>query len=128
MIILVSRPTLRHFYFMRYMTLYARAQAGDHGHPRASALAVLSVVPVVLDIQENHVNFEFTSVTATPGKRGDFSSSGNTWRSTRARRRVTMVTRARPRARCSLWCPYYWTCKKANVNFEFKSVTAKLSL
>ena len=26
-------------------------------------------------------------------------------RSTRACRRVTMVTRARPRARCSLWCP-----------------------
>ena len=46
------------------MTLYARTQAADHGHPRASARAVLSVVPVVLDIQENHVNFEITSVAA----------------------------------------------------------------
>ena len=36
-----------------------------------------------------------------------------------------MVNRARPRARCSLWRPQYWTYKKTNGNFEFTSVTAK---
>ena len=50
---------------MRHMILYMRAQAGDHGHPRASARARCSLwCPIELDMQENHVDFEILSATA----------------------------------------------------------------
>ena len=48
----------------QHRNLYARTPAGDHGHPRASTRAVLSVVSIVLDTQNTDVNLEIHWVTA----------------------------------------------------------------
>ena len=64
--------------------LYARTQAGDHGHPRASARVGPSVDSRVKNIQKDtHVNLEIQLVTAKgslgiPSRHGDVSVLGNT--------------------------------------------------
>ena len=109
--------------------LYASTQAGDHGHPRAPARVGPFVISIVEIVQQSHVNLEIQSVTAKgshelPSQHGDFSILDRTERSTRAHRRVTTVTRARPRAWGPLCFPWERTYNKTHVNLEIQSGTA----
>ena len=61
----VSKPNWRQVYPNQYRMLYARTQAGDHGHPRASARVGLSVLSQVENTHtRTSVNLENKSATA----------------------------------------------------------------
>ena len=48
-----SKPTWQPLYSEQFRKLYARAQAGDHGHPRASAIVDVFVGSALQNIQQN---------------------------------------------------------------------------